>query len=277
MFIAFAEPAAQRFSVLQIPRDTLIVNEEGKNVKINSRFGTFRASGMSGHEAAVALKKEISSNFGLNISQVLIPTTEAIASLVDLLGGIKVNVPKTVFYNDSGENFFLEAGQQLLNGKQAIAFLRYRSGYARGDLARMDAQKLFFYGVISRFREGVGISFATKAARVLAGQAIYTDMSLLRGIDSGTRMISDCRGTLYLATLPGEALYTDSTWYYVVRRAGAEALFSEQLSAFYREGSFDPQKRFYTSQNLGVLNAYNAPDRTYRMYSEHELSKLSFE
>lgn len=277
MFVACAEPTAARMTVLQIPRDTLILNGEGKSVKINSRFAAFRASEMSGREAAIALKKEISSTLGLNISQVIIPTSEAVASLVDLLGGIKVDVPKDITYSDpSEEEFFLKAGEQVLNGRQALAFLRYRSGYARGDLARMDAQKLFLSGVVSRLREGVSLSFAAKAAKILSGQAIYTDMNLVRGIESGYRMMEQSHGKLYLCTLPGEALYTDASWYYVARRAGVEALFAERLSAFYAEAGFDAQKRLCNPQNLGVLNAYSAPDRTYRIYAEEELSKLSF-
>ena len=171
---------------------------------------------MSGREAAVALKKEISSIFGLKISEVMIPTLQAVSSLVDLLGGIKVTVPTDISYTDpTEEKLFLRAGEQILDGRQAVAFLRYRSGYARGDLGRMDAQKLFLAGVVARLREGVGLSFAAKAAKLLSAQTVYTDMNLMRGIESGYRMMADCHGTLYLATLPGEALYTDSTWYYV--------------------------------------------------------------
>lgn len=278
MFLACAEPEKERFTVLQIPRDTLVLNKKGESVKINSRFAAFRSSGMSGREAAVALKKEISSLFGLKISNVVIPTTEAVASLVDLLGGIKVTVPKDISYSDpSEEQLFLRAGEQVLNGRQAVAFLRFRSGYARGDLARMDAQKLFLSGVVARLRKGVSVSFAAKAAGILSGQKIYTDMNLLSGIESSYRMMENCNGKLYLATLPGEALYTDSTWYYVVRRAGAEALFADCFTSFYREGNFDFEKRLCNPKNLGVMNAYGAPNRAYRMYAENELSKLSFE
>lgn len=277
MFIACAEPAQARFTILQIPRDTLVLNGEGKSVKINSRFAAFRASGMSGREAAVALKEEISSIFGLKISQVILPTAQAVSSIVDLLGGVKVNVPKDISYNDPTEDgeLSLKAGEQVLNGRQAVAFLRYRSGYARGDLGRMDAQKLFLSGVVARLREGVGVSFATKAAKTLASQKIYTDMNLVRMIESGYRMLTDCRGTLYLATLPGEAMYTDGTWYFVARRTAVDALLSDRLSAFYEEGGFDRERRLCNQENLGVLNAYEAPDRTYRIYSEGELSKLS--
>ena len=278
MFIACAEPNASKFSILQIPRDTLVKEEDRKTVKLNSLFASFLADGMSRKQAAVALKNKVSSLLGMKIDHVVIPTLDAVSALVDDLGGLRVSIPKAISYTDptEGISMTLEAGEQTLNGRDAVAFLRYRSGYTRGDLGRMDAQKIFLAAVFSRFREGVGISFVSRAGKTLSKGGIYTDMSVTNALTTGHRLLSGCKGELLLATLPGEAMYTEGTWYYIPHRAAADKLLADNFSAFYQgSGSFDAARNFSDPDNADVMNAYETSDLYYRIYREKELQNLS--
>ena len=71
---------------------------------------------------------------------------------MDNLSGIEIDLPYDMDYEDSSQNLsiHLKAGKQTLGGKEALGFLRYRSGYVTGDLGRIDAQKLFLNAFINR-------------------------------------------------------------------------------------------------------------------------------
>jgi anionic cell wall polymer biosynthesis LytR-Cps2A-Psr (LCP) family protein len=69
---------------------------------------------------------------------------DAIQKLVDLVGGVSVDVPKRMKYTDkAGELYIdLEPGVQKLNGYNAMGFVRYRHD-AESDLGRQKRQKDF--------------------------------------------------------------------------------------------------------------------------------------
>ena len=278
MFVACVNPHISRFDILQIPRDTLVLNESGKPVKLNSRFSHFQNQGMTPVRAANAFKKELASLLGMQITHTVMLDMKTVAALVDDLGGIRVRVPRDMSYSDPTQNLniSISAGEHLLNGRDAVSFLRYRNGYLRGDLARMDAQKIFLAAVVERFRAGVGLSYAAKAGRTLSRGKVYSDMHLMRAAETGYHLLSGCRGSFSVATLPGEALYTNGTWYFVAARASADALLCAQFPAFYHgRGSFDARGRLCDLTDTGVRNAYSSPEISYKIYREDDLKNIS--
>jgi anionic cell wall polymer biosynthesis LytR-Cps2A-Psr (LCP) family protein len=68
-------------------------------------------------------------------------------------------------YTSKSQNYTidLEKGKQVLNGNQAVQFLRFRSGYAEGDGGRMNAQKDF---LTEAFKQSIGIGLP-KVAKVV--------------------------------------------------------------------------------------------------------------
>ncbi|AGC69101.1 cell envelope-like transcriptional attenuator [Thermoclostridium stercorarium subsp. stercorarium DSM 8532] len=71
--------------------------------------------------------------FGIEIDDYIIIKTEGFRKVVDLFGGVWVNVPVYMHYEDPVQNLYihLEPGYQLLNGAQAEGFVRFRQGYTR--------------------------------------------------------------------------------------------------------------------------------------------------
>lgn len=90
--------------------------------------------------------------FGVYIDDVVYLKPSSFRKMVDYFGGVDINVPYYMKYDDPTQNFsvHLKKGMQHLNGTQAEGFVRYRQGYdengkfkSLGDIERKQNQVAF--------------------------------------------------------------------------------------------------------------------------------------
>ena len=69
--------------------------------------------------------------FEITIDDYLIIQTSGFREIVDFFGGVYINVPIYMNYEDPEQDLYihLDSGYQLLNGEQAEGFVRFRQGY----------------------------------------------------------------------------------------------------------------------------------------------------
>jgi anionic cell wall polymer biosynthesis LytR-Cps2A-Psr (LCP) family protein len=67
---------------------------------------------------------------------------------VNNIGGVTICLPKALHDEDSGAN--LKAGCQVLNGAQALAFVRDRHSFADEDLQREQDQRAFLEALLNK-------------------------------------------------------------------------------------------------------------------------------
>jgi len=116
-------------SVLSIPRDTR-VRYDGKWRKINEVYG------IDGCESSVKAVEELLS---MHIERYAVVDFQGVIELVDMLGGIDVDVPVRMY--KPLENIDLQKGSgQHLNGYDALAYMRYRDERL-SDMDRSERQK----------------------------------------------------------------------------------------------------------------------------------------
>ena len=157
MLVAYDVPN-QTLNVMSLPRDTY-VRYNGRRVLLNSVYNRAGA-GDSGMEA---LKEEVGELTGVTPDFYVIVQWEAVGELVDAIGGVYFDVPRRMYYNDLSQDFKidLQEGYQLLDGNDAMGLLRWRhnsddsghilnSGYANGDLGRIETQQAFMTAVIEK-------------------------------------------------------------------------------------------------------------------------------
>lgn len=275
MVLCFADRDAHRVTLLQIPRDTLYRNDDGQIVKINSLYARYLATGEDKGTAARMTRETLSNALSLRIDGALMLDGDLLASLVDALGGITLSVPQSFIYEkEDGKSIRLDAGTQKLNGEKALAFLRHRQGYLRGDLDRMDAQKLFFGALAQRVSKGLSFTDALRLI-ALSGKAHFVSDFGLREASSRLRVLLSAlkNADIRMATLPGEALYENRTWYYVACRMASGRLIDEQLAAF-KVGELDPERRLVCEDIRSVKNAYEQKNTEYRLYALSELDGI---
>lgn len=241
-------------SVIQIPRDTYCRFDD-EDVKINSLFARYIAKGFSEKEALSATADYIGRNLGVGISGYVAVGTGAFTEIIDELGGVTVNIPDGFsLLLDSDYEYSLKSGENILSGKEALYFVRYRKGYERGDLERIDTQKIFLNGLLKTVTDGVGITNAISLLDdvflgVSSSISFFEAMSLARGLSNAD---SSC---MSIHTLPGEAVYYNgSVWYYVLNKLGVEDLLSK--CAEVRVADFDT-RRVFTKNDSQINDIYN--------------------
>lgn len=139
MMLLVMDLNAAKISILQIPRDCYVGPEYTASElgKINSVYSQGTCSGSNGINKVVKCVRDL---FGIPIDSYIAIKCTDIPPVVDAMGGIPINLPYDVIYE---EDKILLQGEQTLTGEQAEWFVRFRHDYAEGDIARIKAQRVF--------------------------------------------------------------------------------------------------------------------------------------
>jgi LCP family protein required for cell wall assembly len=121
----------RRASIISIPRDTWVnVPGYGMN-KINAAYS------FAGPSLTIATVETLTS---VRIDHLAVIDWSGFAALIDALGGIRVTVPDTV--TDPVRGITWAAGEQRLDGQQALDYVSQRRGLPSGDLDRVARQQV---------------------------------------------------------------------------------------------------------------------------------------
>lgn len=130
---------------VSFPRDSYVeIPGQGRG-RINSAYAAGQAQLPGGGPAK--LVETVSQLSGLQIDHYIEVGFIAFLRITEALGGVEVDLCAPVQDSDSGIN--LPAGEQRLDGGDALAFVRQRKGLARGDLDRV-ARQQYFLGSVAR-------------------------------------------------------------------------------------------------------------------------------
>ena len=160
--------------VLQIPRDTK-VNTKRFDKKINSAYGS--------KGKINTLMEEINSITGIKPEKYVVVTFDGFRRLIDAIGGVELDVPFRMQYNDPEQELVidLQPGRQVLDGKKAEMFVRFRqnndgTGYADGDVGRIEKHKAFYRAVAQKLFS-VGNVWNIPAILSVVSESVETDFT----------------------------------------------------------------------------------------------------
>lgn len=131
MMLVSIDPELNKAAIISIPRDTRVDIPGSSFDKINA------ANYEGGPQMAVRTVEQL---MDINIDNYVEMDFKGFKSIVDILGGVTINVPQRMY--KPSEDIDLRPGEQLLNGRQALAFVRFR-GYVMGDIDRTAMQQQF--------------------------------------------------------------------------------------------------------------------------------------
>ncbi|EOD00337.1 LCP family protein [Caldisalinibacter kiritimatiensis] len=213
IFASF-DPVTKKVDMISIPRDTYWHREgfdEADKRKINAVYGDWGVNGT---------KRAIESLLGgVPIHHYVKVTYKGVEEIVDSLGGVEVNVPFHMKYEDPTDDpplvIDIPKGHQLLNGEQAVKFLRFRksndgkTGYRDGDLGRIRAQQQFIKSAIRK-----SLSYRLPIVARTVYKYVKTDV----GITDVMKYVNDVIGikldNVSMTTLPGRPIYKFGLSYY---------------------------------------------------------------
>jgi LCP family protein required for cell wall assembly len=247
IMLACFDPAAERICVLQIPRDTYALYGDGRYRKIN---GAQKELGEDG------LRVLLENALGIEIDGYLSLDLDAFGKSVDALGGVEIELDAPLRYCDPSQDLHidLDSGRQTLDGKQAEMLVRYRSGYLRGDLDRLDVQKKFLAALFDTLRAKVSVANAYELASALLGE-VSTDVNLALCTALALEALKLDKSRLLFCTLPGEDIVSRKSGasFYVMAKSPTQRLLAEYFCA---EGELDEEKIFLNSSDRDFLEIY---------------------
>ena len=225
--------------VVQIPRDTYAKYTESSYKKLNG------AVNVLGSEAELCAF--LSKSFGIAIDHYVSLDIEALGEIVDIIGGVEVNVPCDMRYTDAEQGLYIDirAGRTLLDGETAKKFVRFRSSYANGDIGRIDAQKIFLAALYKKLRTDTSVlEIGAVVARV--ADKIDTSLSVPEMISLAKTAFSVSSERIRFVTLAGEGAVAKKSGasYYVLSRPSCIEIFRDMFSAEIDEEDFDKDRLF---------------------------------
>lgn len=191
IMLASFDTKAKHVDLISIPRDTYYhrkgYNGDGEN-KINAAF---RGNPVNTAKAVSEIL------LGMPINYYAVIEYKGVENIVNEMGGVPMDIQFNMKYTDPYDTpplvIDIPKGYQVLDGKHAVQFLRYRKGYREGDIGRVKAQQEFmksafkqclsfnlpkiaktvFNNVDSDITIGTAVSLATKASGI-SGEDIQT-------------------------------------------------------------------------------------------------------
>ena len=195
-----------KLTLLSIPRDTMVEIPGQGTQKINAAYAF---GGVGGAANAV------SKLTGVPIHHVAIVHFDELVGLVDYLGGITVNVPVGVEYDDYS-GLSIDSGVQTLDGETALSWARTRYSYERGDFQRQENQRILITAIMNRM-----LSLSPKqipGALEQMGNLIGTDMRCYNLVPLFLRF-KLANPVVYSTSVPSDTAMVDGVSYVVADEA----------------------------------------------------------
>jgi len=225
IMVARYNPETGRVNALSIPRDTKVVGTV--DGKINSAY----ARGKNIQKLADKVKDLTA----LEADYYVIFDTATVRKMVDAVGGIPMDVPIDMKYDDNEQDLHidLKKGYQILNGKKAEQFIRFRknndgSGYPLGDVQRIEAQQNFIKAAVEQVLKPSTLLKLPELIS-LGLESVKTDMTLGTILTYLDDVKNFDKNNLRIETLPGEGAYIGPTSYFVHEPENTKKLIEDMF------------------------------------------------
>lgn len=208
LMIASIDPKTNQASLLSVPRDT--------RVKI-------KGHGFDKVNAAYAYGKErlsqdtVENLLGVNVDHYIIINTKSFKKIIDAIGGIDIDVPKRMHYedpwdDDGGLIIDFQPGMQHMDGAKAVTYVRYRD--EEGDLGRIRRQQDFVRACMEKI---VSPAIIPKLPAVIKEvmDSIETDLSFRQLLEFAGTLKESKNNGLKTDMVPGKPLYIDGISYWI--------------------------------------------------------------
>ncbi|MBS4024277.1 MAG: LCP family protein [Clostridia bacterium] len=147
------------------------------------------------------------------------------AKIVDIIGGIELDVEVRMYYPD--EDIDLFPGVQKMDGADSLAYVRYRSN-AQGDIGRMERQQKFMKVLAEHLLNVTNILKIPNLVREFNSN-VKTDMNVKDMAVVGNLLRNVKIENLSSQTLPGEPVWINKISYWQLDKAKVKNMLDEIL------------------------------------------------
>ncbi len=250
IFVVNFNSKEKKISLVSIPRDTrvdicdearIILDDTGNwypdYCKINEVHAY--AGKEKGTQCAVL---QLEDMLGIDIDHYVKINIEGFRAVVDMIGGVEVEVPQDMYYVDPYQDLYinLKAGYQTLDGEQAEQLVRFRS-YPQGDVQRVEVQQLFLDAFINKVLNPKTMIMNITDYISAAYEYVDTDVTLKDALKYIGYVKDIDTGNILMETIPGSGQYIGNVSYFVSDKAEVKTFVNE---LFYSD-SKDKEAKSY--------------------------------
>ncbi|MCD6423568.1 MAG: LCP family protein [Elusimicrobia bacterium] len=151
LWVSF-EPKTYFVDLVSIPRDTLIRWDRGWIPRKVSELLYLNTKRLGMQKGMRTFEKEIEKLLSVDFDYYFFLTFSAFTEFIDVLGGVPVRIEEPMHYDDNWGNLHIhfEPGDYVLNGEDALKYIRYRKT-PLGDIARIKRQQNFLEKILKEF------------------------------------------------------------------------------------------------------------------------------
>ena len=234
MMLASFDPGDNKVALLSLPRDT--------KVQIPGRAGWDKLNAAYAYGGVMMAKQTVANLLQVPIHYYVLVDWRAFIDVIDLIGGVDLYVEKDMYYYDDWDDFLIDlpAGQQHLDGKKAIQYVRYRD--EEGDIGRIKRQQKFMMAVYEKIASAQILTkmpgLVSEIMKMVKTDLPVSDMLAMGGALHG--MMKE-QGGLQMATVPGTPEYIDEISYWIPDitdlREQMVDMQGAQMTERYRQGA----------------------------------------
>jgi LCP family protein required for cell wall assembly len=213
IFVLSLSPKTKDTILFSIPRDTRVMIPGRGMDKINHAFA---------YGDIELLEETIENLMGISIHYYGVVDFEGFQYIIDAIGGVKIDVEKDMYYVDQAGSLKinLHSGEQVLDGKKALDYARFRFD-PLGDLGRIQRQQKLINAVIDKV---MNFDIMVKLPNIISSLTEYIKTNMNPNeIISLARILKDIdRDKIWVETIKGEPQYIDRVSYLVVEQEQVE-------------------------------------------------------
>lgn len=217
------DPRREGPAILSLPRDLLVERCDGSEGRINEAFQIGESTGVGG---PTCLVRTIRSLTDIPIHHYMQIDFQGFVDVVEAMGGVRMCLGQPIA--DEAANIDLPAGCQILNGREALGFVRVRK--IDSDLGRISRQQRFLGAVAEQVTSPRTALNPGRTFRLIdtGADAVQGDDGLSIGVMR--RIATTFRGAtsdaIDMRTVPAVEQAIDGIAYLVPEQEQAERLFA---------------------------------------------------
>lgn len=208
-------------NLISIPRDTYASIDGYGKQKINHSYN------YGGPELTL---KTVNNLLGTNLEHYVTLSYGFVGDVVDIVGGVDVDVPMDMDYEDEWADpplkIHLKAGEQTLDGDKAMQFLRFRKGYADQDLSRVQAQQQFVSSFLDKLKSPMTVLKAPALLRSY-DRNTKTNLPFSQVVKIGLNVGKLSKESINAQTLAGSPGYKNKISYFFIDEDATGTLLRE--------------------------------------------------
>ncbi|MBQ2146928.1 MAG: LCP family protein, partial [Firmicutes bacterium] len=189
----------QYVNLISVPRDTFYYRPG-----LEANYAGNKINAIYHSEGIVPLAEAVSKTlYGMPLHYYAIVEYADIEKVMDVIGGVQVDVPFDMIYDDPTDNpplhIRIYAGEQTIDSSNVMEYLRYRKGYRNGDIGRIQVHQEFVKKVIKECLKAGNILDVAK----VAVENVESDITYSMAISVATKAFKLSGDSINSYVLPG--------------------------------------------------------------------------